>query len=61
MNKNIMNSVGFSEQVKLFESSKCVFCKKEINVNKEFIDKLSLKEYKISGMCQSCQDQIFGG
>jgi hypothetical protein len=25
-----------------------------------FVDDLSLKEYKISGMCQSCQDSAFG-
>ena len=24
-----------------------------------FVDELSAKEYKISGLCQSCQDKIF--
>jgi hypothetical protein len=27
----------------------------------EFKDKLSEKEYGISGMCQVCQDKTFGG
>lgn len=27
----------------------------------EFRDVLSLKEYKISGLCQICQDEIFDG
>ena len=27
----------------------------------EFKDELSEKEYGISGMCQSCQDKMFGG
>lgn len=26
----------------------------------EFRDELSRKEYTISGMCQSCQDELFG-
>jgi hypothetical protein len=25
----------------------------------EFRDELSVKEFKISGMCQSCQDEVF--
>lgn len=27
----------------------------------EFRDDLSRREFEISGMCQSCQDRIFGG
>jgi len=60
MNKEIMKNLGFEKEVKFFENSKCVFCKKEI-VNEDFRDKLSLKEYQISGMCQECQDKVFGG
>jgi hypothetical protein len=26
----------------------------------EFRNKISLREYRISGMCQDCQDKIFG-
>jgi len=35
----------------------CVTCKGEAS---EFRDSLSQKEYTISGMCQKCQDDIFG-
>ena len=35
----------------------CVTCKGEAN---SFRDTLSQKEYTISGMCQSCQDSVFG-
>jgi len=34
----------------------CVLCGEEI---KEFRDYISLKEYKISGTCQECQDLLF--
>jgi hypothetical protein len=36
----------------------CVTCGE---LAEEFKDKLSEKEYKISGMCQKCQDSIFDG
>ena len=36
----------------------CVSCKGEALV---FTDDISQKEYTISGLCQSCQDQVFGG
>ena len=35
----------------------CVTCGE---FNLEFRDKLSRKEYGISGMCQCCQDSVFG-
>lgn len=35
----------------------CALCS---NSAKEFRDDLSKKEYTISGMCQSCQDEFYG-
>ena len=41
------------------------FCNSKGDVQKgtimyfEFIDQLSVDEYKISGLCQKCQDQVF--
>ena len=35
----------------------CVFCHKPVG---EFKDALSQKEFGISGLCQKCQDGIFG-
>ena len=37
---------------------KCETCGKTFNI--EFRDELSFKEYVISGMCQECQDDVFG-
>jgi hypothetical protein len=58
MNKQIMRAIGFSEAVDLVENGKCPICSKEININ-DFHDALSLREYEISGMCISCQNEIF--
>lgn len=40
-------------------NGKCPICNKEIDVSTEFKDNLSIKEYFISGLCQSCQDKAF--
>ena len=58
MNKDIMKSMGFGKQVEAVDHSFCPMCKEPVS---EFRDELSKKEYQISGMCQKCQDSIFGG
>ena len=35
----------------------CPTCNNKVG---DFKDDLSKKEYKISGMCQACQDKVFG-
>ena len=41
------------------KADKCATCGKDIAYD-DFRDALSRKEYGISGMCQSCQDSVFG-
>lgn len=57
MNKEIMKKLGFEKEVEKVEKGICPFCNKEIG---EFRDELSRREYKISGLCQECQDEMFG-
>ena len=59
MNKDIMKTVGFGKEVNLVNQSKCPFCQKQIDPSK-FRDELTFKEYQISGLCQTCQDEMFG-
>ncbi len=59
MNKDIMRKAGFGQHVKDVEGGVCPFCKIKVDTN-AFKDELSRREYKISGLCQSCQDDIFG-
>lgn len=49
----------FPEETQRIKEGKCPFCGKNINVENEFHDDLSRREFKISGMCQSCQDDFF--
>jgi len=39
------------------EKQVCVICGHPAD---RFVDELSRKEYEISGMCQDCQNQLFG-
>lgn len=59
MNREILEKAGFTEEMKRVENRQCPLCEKHININ-EFTSELSLKEFIISGMCQKCQDKIFG-
>ena len=58
MNKDILRMAGLGKYVDAVEKGNCPTCMKPI-VNTEFKDALSLKEFKISGMCQKCQDATF--
>lgn len=54
-----MRALGFSDQVDSVEQNKCPFCKQPIRME-DFRDALSKREYQISGLCQKCQDEMFG-
>ena len=49
----------FPEAADRIMQSKCVTCENRI-FNEDFRDEISCKEYGISGMCQTCQDSVFG-
>ena len=59
MNEKIMEKAGFAQEVKAVKEGKCPFCGQPVKIS-DFRDALSLKEYKISGLCQKCQDKVFG-
>jgi len=59
MNKKIMEAMGFAEEMERVSKGNCPFCNKDI-WEKDFRNALSLKEYRISGLCQTCQDEMFG-
>ena len=58
MNEGIMRTMGYNKEVKLAKLGLCPICSEEI-LHEEFRDNLSKKEYRISGICQACQDKIF--
>ena len=46
-------------QTEAKEKKVCPFCHKPINME-DFKDPLSIKEFRMSGLCQKCQDDTFG-
>jgi hypothetical protein len=59
MNKEIMKQAGFDKEVEKVEQGLCPTCSNPIDKS-EFRNSISLQEFEISGMCQNCQDSIFG-
>ena len=47
----------FPEKIELLKQGLCTTCGKLVQ---DFRDLVSHKEYQISGMCQECQDSVFG-
>jgi|TARA_R100001530_G_C4302545_1_gene150888 hypothetical protein len=60
MNKTIMNELGFEKEVEQVEKNICPFCHEKVPFGKlSFKDDVSFNEFKISGLCQKCQDKTF--
>lgn len=60
MERVLSRSFGFDRKERI-ESNRC--CPAPIGCGGEaieFRDEISRKEYSISGLCQNCQDSIFG-
>jgi hypothetical protein len=49
-----------AQEIVLVSLGKCPFCGKLVNAVTGFRDELSRKEFRISGLCQACQDKVFG-
>ncbi len=58
MNENILRQLGMGDYVDKIKEGMCPTCGKPINPL-TFKDKLSVKEFTISGLCQECQDGVF--
>lgn len=53
-----MRSAGFGKEVDEVAFGRCPFCRTIVNMT-DFKDDLSLREFQISGLCNSCQDSVF--
>lgn len=58
MNPEIMKQLGLGHVVEQVKRGECPYCNKPVDLTK-FRDPLSVKDYGITGMCQSCQDEFF--
>ena len=56
MDEFLQKVFGFDRRKCILED-KCVFCGQSAI---EFRDQKSIDEYKINGVCQRCQDEVYG-
>ena len=53
----ILEIVTGKNRIETIQQNRCMVCEGEADI---FRNKISEMEYTISGMCQQCQDSIFG-
>jgi len=56
----LLSGIFGKDRTSTISEGKCVSCDSTDNNASSFRDDISKKEYSISGMCQSCQDDVFG-
>jgi len=57
INKLVSQFAGRSREITI-KGNRCMMCG---GLAESFRDQLSAKEYRISGMCQECQDMVWKG
>ena len=55
--ENLLTNILGTSRTETIRENKCVICGCDAT---EFKDDLSRRGYAISGMCQQCQDRVFG-
>lgn len=50
--------IPITKKIRITPDGVCPFCGKDIDMD-EFKDTSSKKEFELSGLCQSCQDDFF--
>ncbi len=58
MNITLLEKV-FPNYMERVSKGLCPFCEHQLDISK-FRDQSSINEAKISGLCQNCQDTMFG-
>jgi len=58
VNKAIVQAMGFTRELERVAEGRCPFCNKVVTTE-SFRDKLSKREWEISGICQTCQDDLW--
>jgi len=59
--ESALSSIFGVDRVQVISDGNCISCDEARDLKaSSFRDDISRKEYSISGMCQSCQDDLFG-
>lgn len=58
--KTLLRMAGLGMFIDRVDHNQCPTCGRFVDL-KDMRDELSRREFEISGMCQKCQDEVFGG
>lgn len=59
MEIKIPHTMTMTDLIIIMDGVKCPSCGKQIRLD-EFRNDISLKEWRLSRLCQECQDSVFG-
>ena len=57
--KSFLRSLVFGREVSIVEECRCPLCTERVEED-EFRNEVFMKEFESSGLCQGCQDTVFG-
>ena len=57
--KRFLRKLRFWHKFKMVKDCRCPFCAEKVDKS-EFRNKVFLREFESSGMCQECQETVFG-
>jgi hypothetical protein len=57
--KSFLRALGFGLEVAMVESCRCPLCAESVD-EEEFRNEVFIREFESSGLCQGCQDTVFG-
>jgi hypothetical protein len=57
--KSFLKSLEFGQGVSMVEKCRCPLCTDRVD-EEEFRNEVFMREFERSGLCQGCQDTVFG-
>ena len=57
--RHALRALGFGQEVAIVENCRCSFCADRVDED-EFRNEVFMKEFESVGLCQGCQDTVFG-
>jgi hypothetical protein len=57
--KAFLRALGFRRELSKVKNCRCPLCADRVDT-KEFRNEVFVKEFENSGLCQGCQDAVFG-
>lgn len=57
--KSFLKVLGFRREVAMVKNCRCPLCAERV-IKEEFRNEVFMKEFESSGLCQGCQDTVFG-